>query len=136
MPYNPYNLRGFWGEALVAGAGPATNIFLALLFGLTIRLFGTLLGPALVSAFLLVVYINILLALFNLIPIPPLDGSKILSALLPPRLALGYNHFRASLERLGLFGGLLLILLIFYLLAPYFFAFLQGVLRLLTGVSL
>ena len=136
VPYNPYNLRGFWGEALVAFAGPATNILLAVIFGLAIRLFGPFLAPGLVEAFLIVVFINILLALFNLIPIPPLDGSKVLSALLPPRLALAYNHFRSSLERLGLFGGLLIILLIFYLIAPYFFAFLSGVIRLLTGISL
>ena len=136
VPYNPYNLRGFYGEALVAFAGPATNIALALLFGLTIRFFGALFTPALIGAFAVVVYINILLALFNLMPLPPLDGSKVLSALLPPRLALGYNNFRASFERLGMFSGLLLILIIFYLFSPFFFVFLKWLFVLLTGVPL
>lgn len=136
VPYNPYNLRGFYGEALVAFAGPATNIALALLFGLTIRFFGVLFTPALIGAFAVVVYINILLALFNLMPLPPLDGSKVLSALLPPRLALGYNNFRAYFERLGMFSGLLLILIIFYLFSPFFFVFLKWLFVLLTGVPL
>ncbi|MBI2005056.1 site-2 protease family protein [Patescibacteria group bacterium] len=136
VPYNPYNLRGFYGEALVAFAGPATNIALALLFGLTIRFFGALLSPALVSAFAVVVYINILLALFNLVPLPPLDGSKVLSAILPTRLALGYHNFRASFERLGMFSGLLLILVFLYLFSPFFFALLRSTFTLLTGVGI
>ncbi len=135
VPYNPYNLSGKWDEALVAGAGPATNIILALLFGLSIRLFGDTLG-ALVPAFALITYINILLALFNLIPRPPLDGSKVLSSLLPGALGRGYEAFRSYFERLGVLSGTLLLLLIFYFfLSPLFGALVQNIFILLTGAS-
>jgi Zn-dependent protease len=136
VPYNPYNLRGTYAEPLVAFAGPGTNILLALIFGLAIRFFGAALTPALLQAFALIVFINILLALFNLIPLPPLDGSKILSTLLPAPLAMGYERFRASFERFGIFGGIFVIFILFYFLSPYFFALIQGVFGLLTGVSL
>jgi len=135
VPYNPYNLRGKWGEALVAFAGPGTNILLALIFGLTIRLFGGVLDPTLVGAFAIIVFINMLLALFNLIPIPPLDGSKILSELLPGELGRAYGRFRESLERLGILTGTLIILVLFYFLSPYFGAFLGQLFSLLTGLS-
>ncbi len=78
VPYNPYNLRDQkWGEAKVAAAGPAVNLALALIFGLLIRFGGDLgLAPSFLELSAYVVYINILLAFFNLIPIPPLDGSR------------------------------------------------------------
>ena len=70
VPYNPYNLRSSRrSEALVAAAGPASNLILALIFWLA-------LGPG--NFF---TAINVTLAIFNLIPIPPLDGSKILAAI-------------------------------------------------------
>jgi Zn-dependent protease len=94
VPYNPYNLRGGkWGPALVAVAGPISNILLAVIFGLVSRamlatgavgLPAGQAGPGLVLVQLVVV-INVMLAMFNLIPVPPLDGSKILFALIPPR---------------------------------------------------
>ena len=85
VPYNPYNLKNQkWGEALVAAAGPLVNILLAVIFSLLIRSAGTLgLSPSFVDLASFIVYINILLAFFNMIPIPPLDGSKMLLALLP-----------------------------------------------------
>ena len=83
VPYNPYNLKNRrWGELLVAVAGPASNIILALIFGLIIRFVNLDAGLILVAG--LIVQVNIVLAIFNLIPIPPLDGSKILFAILPP----------------------------------------------------
>jgi Zn-dependent protease len=136
VPYNPYNLRGRYAEGLVAFAGPATNILLALIFGLLIRFAGAQLGPDLATAFLMIAYINLLLALFNLIPVPPLDGSKVLSSLLgivSPALERGYDSFRMNFERLGILGGTLLILVVFYYLSPYFTTFLFRLLSLLTG---
>jgi Zn-dependent protease len=94
VPFNPYNLRNQrWGELYVAIAGPLSNLFIALIFGLIIR-FGqaTLPGPFIdISA--LVVWVNISLAIFNLIPIPPLDGSKIVGSLLPFRLQQAWRNF-------------------------------------------
>jgi Zn-dependent protease len=81
VPYNPYNLRNQrWGEAMVAAAGPAVNLVIAIAFGLLLRFGGELpfMSPNFQELAGHVVYMNILLALFNLIPLPPLDGSKIL----------------------------------------------------------
>ena len=94
VPYNPYNLRNAKiAEPMVALAGPLSNFTVALVFGSLMR-FGVipleLLQPA-----SLIVLINIVLGTFNLVPIPPLDGSKVLFALLPPRLL----YVRFFLER-------------------------------------
>ncbi len=136
VPYNPYNLRGKYGETWVAVAGPATNLLLALLFGLMIRLGGVAMTPDLLGAFTIIVYINLLLALFNLLPIPPLDGSKVLAGILPGSLGRKYELFRANFERLGLVSGILLVLLVFYILSPYFLALVRFVFTLITGVGL
>ena len=139
VPYNPYNLRGRYGEGLVAFAGPGTNILLALIFGFLIRFSGAQLGPDLISAFAIIVYVNMLLALFNLLPIPPLDGSKVLSTLLgmvSPSLERGYASVRLEFEAVGMFSGTLLILVIFYFLSPYFSVFLFKLFTLLTGASI
>lgn len=111
VPYNPYNLSNQkWGPAMVAVAGPASNISLAIIFGLLIRFAGDfgLLSPAFLQIMTLIVIINIILAVFNMIPIPPLDGSKVLFALLP----YNWHHVQTSLERYGIF--LLLIFIFFF----------------------
>jgi len=85
VPYNPYNLRNKrWGEVLVAAAGPLSNIIIATVFGLLVRFSETLnLGQSFVELSTIVVLINVVLVIFNLMPIPPLDGSKILFGLFP-----------------------------------------------------
>src|SRR3989344_8216802 len=71
VPYNPYNLRGRFGEPIVAAAGPLTNIALALAAGIIIRVAGPLGADAsFIEVMSLAVYVNLFLALFNLIPIP------------------------------------------------------------------
>lgn len=88
VPVNPYNLKNQrWGEALVAVAGPASNLAIALVFGLIIRfneLF-SFLPRSFWSIAASLVFINLLLTVFNLVPIPPLDGSKIFFGILPDR---------------------------------------------------
>lgn len=111
VPFNPYNLKNQrWGEALVAVAGPLSNIALAVVFGLLIRLssWQGIPNESFLSLAGFVVFINITLALFNLIPIPPLDGSKILFAIVPYK----FQRFRDFLERYGFV--LLLIFVFFY----------------------
>lgn len=104
VPYNPLYLRNQkWGPALVGIAGPASNIFLALVFSFLLR-FISLEGSF--AMFLsLIVMANVALALFNLLPIPPLDGSKLLYALFPQNLAL-----QMALERYGILFLLFVIL--------------------------
>lgn len=137
VPYNPYNLRGRFGEGLVAFAGPATNIIIALVFSLLVRFGSAAMPIELMQAFIAIAYVNLVLAFFNLIPIPPLDGSKVLSSIfeaISPALSRAYDAFRVNFERLGMLSGVLLILVLFYYLSPSFNALLQTVLRLLTGI--
>jgi Zn-dependent protease len=111
VPYDPRYLKNPKQAAgLIAAAGPVSNFLLASIFALVVRLVITLPeSQTLVAFFLLcnvIIQINIALAFFNLIPIPPLDGSKVLFALLPHRLAWVEDVF----SRYGFF--ILLILLI------------------------
>ena len=104
VPYNPHNLRNQkWGEALVAGAGPLSNIVLAIVFGLGIRFIAPLGSGPFAEILATIVLVNLTLAFFNLIPIPPLDGSKILWSVLPAR----FMHIRESLEQFGFFAVLI-----------------------------
>ena len=135
VPYNPANLRGGkWGSAWVAFAGPFSNIAIALGFGLTLRVLtlSSLLSPELLVILTAIVYINIALAIFNLIPIPPLDGSKVLSAFLPGRL---YRLGNALERRAGTAGFLILFALLLYF-SPYFFGFVADLAARLSGVRL
>jgi len=128
VPFNPYNLRNQkWGEAIVAMAGPLSNISLAVIFGLLIRLasgYG-LMNQAFLSLAGFVVMINITLAIFNLVPIPPLDGSKILFAILPYK----WQSIRESFEKFGLILVFIFIFFLWQLMSPtigYFFSLLTG----------
>lgn len=87
VPYNPYNLKaGKWGPAIVALAGPASNLLIAVIFGLILRLFFVSFSTPIQQAFFVIMLVNISLGIFNLLPIAPLDGSKLLFALLPYHL--------------------------------------------------
>jgi Zn-dependent protease len=137
VPYNPDNLPGRYDELLVAAAGPGANLLLALIFGLAIRFAGLQMDSALFDAFSTITLANLWLMIFNLIPIPPLDGSKVLAGLLPGELGRVYDGFRRALEMSGMIGGLLLVMLLFYfVLGPFLIALLQILFSLLTGVSL
>ena len=122
VPYNPYNLKNQkWGPGLVAVSGPLSNFLIAGAFGLVAlflpldstakteiglaavngaAIFGAGYAPALFYFSSMVVWINVFLGIFNLIPIPPLDGSKVLFSFLP------YNklvNFQIFLEKYGFF---------------------------------
>jgi Zn-dependent protease len=105
VPVNPLNYRNYrWGEFAVSAAGPVSNLVLASLFAMVLRL--ELANPGLTQLAYFGVSINIFLALFNLVPIPPLDGSHILALVLPRDLARLYDHLQPV--------GFILILILFY----------------------
>lgn len=131
VPYNPYNLRNQrWGETMVALAGPASNIFLALVFGLLIRFYAVPNGLAMSAAGIMsqiIVAVNITLSVFNLVPIPPLDGSKILTGILPR----SFMRIRESIERFGFFGVIIFLLFVWQFFAPL----IPWLFGLITGLS-
>ena len=114
VPVNPYMLRTdpITGMALVAIAGPVSNILLAILFAIPIRLnlftmgAGSALGSIIGGIVLNIIIINIVLAVFNMIPLPPLDGYKVALALLP-------SHMTNRMRQIEVYGPLALMLLIF-----------------------
>lgn len=136
VPYNPYNLNNQkYGEALVAVAGPAMNIAIALIFALLIRSADVIgLNAAFVGLATYIVYINILLALFNLIPFPPLDGSKILPIVLPLSLRLSYQNFVRKMEGFGFMATILFLFVFIYLLWAPFRMIIESVFSLMTGM--
>ena len=126
VPFNPYNLKNQrYGEALVALAGPAANAALALLFGFAIRF--SSFGAPVLNVLSFVVFINLILMLFNLVPVPPLDGSKVLFAFLPYR----YAWVRETLERYGFLIILFVIFFLWRLIVPL----VASLFSLLTGVA-
>jgi Zn-dependent protease len=149
VPYNPNNLKNPRVDAVkVAFAGPITNLFIALVFGIlsviipiaqsvkdllfndvitgtTPSFNGSLEG--IYFFFLIIVFINVLLGIFNLVPIPPLDGSKLLFLILPPTP----NTYKVMyfLERWGLILVLLFVFFGFQVITPiisFFFAAFTG----------
>ncbi len=135
VPYNPYNLRNQrWGEALVALAGPATNLLIALIFGFFLRyavsapqVFTQATLTSLGTILSTIVFINLILATFNLVPIPPLDGSKILFSILPGNL----QFLRSSYER---YGFIILLAFIFFLW-QFMLPIVTSEFHIITGLS-
>lgn len=100
VPVNPYNLKyKRWGEAFVSLAGPISNFLSVILFVLLFRL----VAPYFEMTNMLMIFlsflitVNAILGIFNLLPIPPLDGSKVLFAILPDRL----DNFKNQLNAYG-----------------------------------
>jgi Zn-dependent protease len=115
VPINPYNTKK--NSALIAAAGPASNFFIAIAFGVLFRFIAPLISEfSAIGVFAIaVVQINVLLGIFNLVPIPPLDGSRILFAFLPDKML----SFLWTLEKgYGLFLVFLFIYFGFRLIWP------------------
>jgi Zn-dependent protease len=129
VPYNPDNLRHErLGKFIVAIAGILANIFLAGIFGLLIRFAGSHVPVSFLTIASIIVLTNLVLALFNLIPIPPLDGSKILFSFLPSR----YRYIENFLEQWGMLILLIFIITLWGKVAPLIYiAF-----SLITGLAI
>ncbi len=133
VPYNPMNLKNpRTGAAKIAAAGPLSNFLLAFIFGLAVRLsfiYGMTENDILPALFAGIVFANISLGVFNLVPIPPLDGSKVLMAILPQ----GERTFKflMALERNGMVLIFLFIFFGFSVLRPI----INGLFALFTGLA-
>jgi len=131
VPYNPNNLRDrIYGGAKVAIAGPLANLIVAVFFGLLLRaifIFQPVFVNQLMVNFLaVIVRINILLMVFNLLPIPPLDGSKVVMPFLPYHWKIRF----LKMEQYGFFLVLAFVMFGFKFIAPVIlFLF-----RLIVGV--
>jgi len=129
VPYNPDNLKNKRsGEFLIALAGPVSNIVIALVFGSAIRLMFDGVVTPFIEVAIYIVLINLILALFNLIPIPPLDGSKLLFAFLPQQ----YGRTRVLLET---YAPILILFVIFFawnIISPI----VNPLFKIMTGMSL
>lgn len=115
VPYNPRNLRNIRRDSVLIGlAGPGANLLLILSTVVVLRLVATAVGVVganpvvilLLQTFVYLALINAVLMLFNLIPLPPLDGHHLLEAVLPPRAA-------EQFEKLGPFSLIILFVLVF-----------------------
>ena len=126
VPFNPAALRNRrFGSAIVGIAGPAMNILLAVGAAFSLRWVASEFFARIIFQFLVV---NVVLAVFNLIPVPPLDGSRLLSALLPP----GRQHIVYALDRWGIF---ILLIVVFFFRGPLFFV-INFVVSLIMGAIL
>jgi Zn-dependent protease len=125
VPFNPYAVRwGKWGAALVAVAGPLTNLLLAAFFALWLQLFNlTSAAPFLVPMIL----VNIGFFVFNMIPFPPLDGSRVLYALVPYPV----REVMDRIERLGFLVLFLVIFLGFPIIQPFIAAAVKAIVQIL-----
>ena len=130
VPFNPLALHKDYryGPLKVAVAGPLSNLALAIAFGLIIRFMGGFLGASMLTLIAAIVYINLVLFIFNMMPIPPLDGSKVLSAFLPPEQARRFEMF-------GL-NGLIFILLFIMIFGSFISSIVGSLFNLITGVSM
>ncbi len=107
VPFNPERVKGGeFGAALIAFAGPMTNLILAIFTAGILRLFGGSLGVDTVQILSIFLIINVGLFVFNMIPLPPLDGSRVLYAFAPEPL----QRFMASIEQFGIFIVFALVL--------------------------
>lgn len=129
VPYNPNNLSNRkWGTIAVAGAGILANFALAIFFGLMIRIAYSIGFASEPFYFItgLIVFVNLLLAFFNLMPFPPLDGSKILFALLPAQL----SHLEGFFEKYSI----VLFLFFIFFVWEHIFPFVFPLYKILTGM--
>jgi len=134
VPYNPYNLKNQrFGESIVAVAGSATNLVIAVIFGLFIRFGVGTFSPEMLSLAATIAFTNLFLGLFNLIPFPPLDGFTFIRGLLPYRLAGDFQRFEEHMRSMGIMSLVLFIIVFTYVFAGPFATLVGWIFRALIG---
>lgn len=130
VPYNPYNLSNRkWGTIAVASAGVMANFFIAIVFGLILR-FGVsyTAEPGFYFIVSAIVVVNLALGIFNLVPIPPLDGSRIFLSFLP-------ESMHSTVEVFEQYSIILLIIFVVYF-SSYLYPILAFLFSLITGLAI
>lgn len=130
VPFNPYRLKyEEFGAALVAIAGPLTNFVLAIAGAFLFRAFGSYLPDGVVLGLFTFILVNLGFFVFNMIPFPPLDGSRVLYAVAPEPL----QKVMAAIESYGLIGFVLFFFLLFSYIAPMLGDVIDTLFRVLVG---
>jgi Zn-dependent protease len=115
VPFDPHQVRhGEYGAALVALAGPLTNLALAVVGAAALRLFGSGMSDGLLHIFATFIQVNILFFVFNMIPFPPLDGSRVLYAFAPEPL----QRVMMQIEAAGFMVIVFFMLVLFPFISP------------------
>lgn len=134
VPYNPYNLKNQrWGEAIVGVAGVATNLLIAVVFALIARFSAANGFTEFAELAVIIVFANLFLGLFNLIPFPPLDGFTVLRGVLPPRFALPLRELEERLQAGGVITLIIFLVIFTQLLADPFYEIVLSVLNFLVA---
>ena len=133
VPFNPYRLKyDEFGAALVGIAGPVTNLVLAIIGALVFRNLGIGTSAGVVNGVALFILVNLGFFVFNMIPLPPLDGSRLLYAFAPEPV----QEFMRQIESMGFLVILIFVLVGFQFVSPVIVNLESGLFHLLTGVSL
>jgi Zn-dependent protease len=117
VPFNPNRVKyGEFGAALVGIAGPFSNFFMAALAALLLKILGSPIDSTVNSPAILFIWVNVALFVFNMIPFPPLDGSRLLYAFAPEPL----QELMSRIESMGFMAIAIFMLLFFEFLSPIF----------------
>jgi Zn-dependent protease len=128
VPFNPSRVRfDEFGAALVGIAGPLTNLVLALAGAGILRVFGLDMTQGLVNVFVIFVQVNVGFFVFNMIPFPPLDGSRLFYAFAPEPI----QNIMRSIESFGLMGLFLFLFVALPAISPLLDTIMTGVTRTL-----
>ena len=127
VPFNPERVKyGEYGAAMVGVAGPLTNLLLAICAALALHVFG---NGSIANYLLIFMQVNISFFVFNMIPFPPLDGSRLLYAIAPEWL----QRIMYQIESFGFMSILIFMLLIFQFISPVIYSVSVGLMNLLLG---
>ncbi len=130
VPFNPERVRfEEYGAALIGIAGPFTNLFLAGLAALIVRIGGIAVGTSTFNIFSIFIVVNLGFFVFNMIPFPPLDGSRLLYAFAPEPL----QKLMYQIESMGLMIIVIFMFVLFPILSPVVTSSIQHLYSLLLG---